>query len=187
MLRNKKILIASIIIIIAIVVLAIASSGDKLIIPAGNQQIKVNDFRKGITNPKNDTYEISNNADYLINYYVPDSLFSLVINNEDINSGRRKAENEFLKLLGVSRGEACKLNVSLYVPSGVNNDYGGGKDYKLSFCPGAIQFYNDQTEINQLETESLFEKLKDIMKNPLTVALGAAVIMLGGIIFNFKR
>lgn len=77
--------------------------------------------------------------DYSMFYYKGDDLFNITILNPDIQTARDKAEDEFLKTLGITKEAACKLNVSLGVPINVNEKT-AGIDYKLSFCPDGIPF-----------------------------------------------
>lgn len=184
MYSNKKLIFAVICILLIAAGWIFYNSKNKIAITTNGQEVLVKDFTGGISQPKNDTYNIENKPDYLIDYYIPDKLFSLVILNKDINYGRKQAENKLLKLLGISKNDACKLNVALYVPKEISPDYGGGIDYKLSFCPGGISFDNTTGENN---SQTLFQKIINLLKNPLTVALGAAAIMLGVIILRFRR
>ena len=53
------------------------------------------------------------------------------------NSIRPQMEKDFLKTLGISEADACKLKVITNVPYDVNPDT-AGIDYGLSFCPTGV-------------------------------------------------
>ncbi|MFA6928053.1 MAG: hypothetical protein WC258_02200 [Patescibacteria group bacterium] len=124
-------------------------------------------------------------------YYPEDQGFIIAILNPNIEDSRKEAEKEFIKLLGINKTEACNLTVELSVPYSINKEV-SGKNYGLSFCPDGIPF--DQTvsegqaeNSSASQSDSLLQKLMNIFKNPLTVALGAAFVIVAGIILFARR
>lgn len=78
----------------------------------------------------------ANNNDYYIAYYPQDNGFLISINNPDVVTAERKAEENFLNQLGITKDQACQLKVSITVSFGVSEKYSGSV-YGLSFCPGS--------------------------------------------------
>jgi hypothetical protein len=75
------------------------------------------------------------NTDYYMAFYPQDDGFLISINNSEVISAERKAEDAFLKQLGVTKDQACQLKVSITVPASVSEKYSGGV-YGFSFCSG---------------------------------------------------
>jgi flagellar basal body-associated protein FliL len=72
---------------------------------------------------------------YSIVYNVSDSSFIITILSMPFETTREAAETVFLNSLGISRQDACKLNVSEGVPAFVSDsDQYIGKSFPLSFC-----------------------------------------------------
>jgi len=78
----------------------------------------------------------ADNDDYYMAFYPQDNGFLISINNSDVVSAERKAEDSFLKQLEIAKDQACQLKVSITVPYNVSKKYSGGV-YGLSFCSGA--------------------------------------------------
>jgi hypothetical protein len=76
--------------------------------------------------------------DYTIVFWAPASSFAISLLSKPLTAARHKAEQTFLKDLGVSQDDACKLAVNLGVPVSVDPDVAGIL-LGLSFCPGAVQ------------------------------------------------
>jgi WD40 repeat protein len=66
-------------------------------------------------------------------------LISLIDTCTDVRVTRRDAEQEFLKILDILPGDACKLVVRLHVSKDISYDL-AGSDYGLSFCPDGTPF-----------------------------------------------
>lgn len=80
---------------------------------------------------------LTNASRYDMLYYAPDGSFTIVLlDPSNLASARTEAEAAFLSALNVNQATACKFEVSLRVPYGVNAD-ASGVDYRLSFCPGS--------------------------------------------------
>jgi len=71
------------------------------------------------------------------NYGKPSFLISIA--DPDIKNARIEAENDFLKTFGITKEQACGLDVSLTVPASINSN-ASGQDYGLSFCPNGKSF-----------------------------------------------
>lgn len=105
--------------------------------PEGNVEVN-NVYRNAIERLSKNGVAFKDN-DYYMAYYPEDQGFLIVIQNTDIEATRKKAEADFLEILGITQEQACKLRVSLTVPLKVNEKAGGG-NYGLSFCPNGKDF-----------------------------------------------
>jgi len=132
-----------IILIILLAVFAIAyvyqTYSNKIIVDTGKEKIKINDIITGRT-VENNTIILKNNQDYAISLYKPGLLFGIIIYNKDIEKTRLTAEDYFLNILDISKNDACKLKIGLYVSRYTNEEIGGGVNYGLSFCPNGKPF-----------------------------------------------
>lgn len=94
----------------------------------------VNNFYKapqGI-NPSGDVL-IADKSEFQIVFLPQFNQFMLSVLASPFSGVRKVAEEEFLKVLGVGRQEACRLNVVVNTPYFANPDY-SKQDYPLSFC-----------------------------------------------------
>lgn len=128
--------------------LPVASSSPAQAYPTGNTlPIGTSDGTVVVNNFYNAPIEVSQDhtsivlaqvSDYTITYYAPDSGFNISISKMPLATIQPEAEAAFLKLLGISEADACKLNVKVGVPYGVDPDY-AGENIPLTFCaPGAF-------------------------------------------------
>lgn len=76
---------------------------------------------------------IKETPEYLFLYHAASGDFELRVLGKSPRSSRARAEEELLRLLGLSQEEACKLQVSVSVPYGADPLLKGGI-YPLSFC-----------------------------------------------------
>lgn len=76
---------------------------------------------------------IKENDDYELIYQNPFKLFIIYVISSPFEKTRVKAEEDFIKSLGITKDEACKLNVRVGTPFFANPDY-AKKSYPLSFC-----------------------------------------------------
>lgn len=95
--------------------------------------VTMNDFYK-FDQPKHDEYAtISKTQAYHI-FYIPDqNLFYISITYPPFEQNRIAAEEDFLDKLGITKEDACELDVDLTTPGFVGNSE-AGKVYHLSFC-----------------------------------------------------
>lgn len=102
-----------------------------------NAKIEVNNLYKNPANlvPGTDnTVNFIQNKDYYMFFSPKTEYFQITLLNPDIQKARSEAESDFLSTLGITKDQACQLNVELGVPYAVNQA-ASGKDYGLSFCP----------------------------------------------------
>lgn len=71
--------------------------------------------------------------DYVIIYHKDVEDFLLNVLSSPFESIKLEAEADFLKTLGITKIEACRLNVVIKTPRFANPDQ-AGKDFGLSFC-----------------------------------------------------
>lgn len=115
-------------------------SADRMSIPTSQGSIETdNIYKDPAHNPANNEVIFIDNQDYSISFEPKDKYFLIVIQSVDIQNAREKAENALLQKLVISKDQACKLNVSLYVPyfASAKN---AGQDFGLSFCPNGKPF-----------------------------------------------
>ncbi|MFA6171285.1 MAG: hypothetical protein WCW77_01030 [Patescibacteria group bacterium] len=179
---KKIILVISIAILLSIPLIYFSNTRNRIEIKGVSGFVKVYNFFPFSDNKLDkNTYFIKQNQDFTLSYFNPDSLFLITLENKDVRSARTKAENELLRSLKISRSAACKLNVDLEVPDYVDSGL-SGVNYYLSFCPNGIPFSNTTTN-----SDTFAQKAINTLKNPLTAALIAAVLIIGGIILFARR
>ena len=137
--RNKKILLAAIIIfIISLILFSVSLFSDKITIKSPDGKVKIDNIYKNkidkltqndITFIQSDNFQI---------YYYPENLwFSITLLGYNLNKSRTEAEKKFLDTLGITKEQACKLHVNLGVPYSINSET-SGQNYGLSFCSDSL-------------------------------------------------
>ncbi|MFA6973947.1 MAG: hypothetical protein WC238_04410 [Parcubacteria group bacterium] len=119
----------------------IPSSNDqkmKINTPSGDIETN-NVYRESSEKLSLNGVSFQNNTDYSMSFYPNDKAFLIVIKNPDVKAARDKAEVELLKNLDITRETACRLTVITTIPFNINPHL-SGKEYGLSFCPGAKTF-----------------------------------------------
>lgn len=118
--------------------IAPSSNQDKSIIttPQGDK-IEINAPEKIATeklDPKDMVLKTA--SDYQIVYfnYSEGPSFLITLTSPNIEPARTNGEAGLLSVLGISKDQACKLQVSLTVPQDVSAK-AAGYNYRLSFCP----------------------------------------------------
>jgi len=106
--------------------------------PEGNVQTE-NLYKNPAKRFSDDVLDVTDNEDYTMYFFPETQSIIISINNPEIQFARYKAEQELLARLGITKEEACKLNVDLGVPFSVNAE-ASGVNYGLSFCPNGKQF-----------------------------------------------
>jgi len=76
---------------------------------------------------------IDNSSTYKVVYYPIDKAFLISILGSPFDSVRKVAEQAFLKDLGITQADACKLSVYITTPAAYNPSE-AGTNYTLSFC-----------------------------------------------------
>lgn len=97
-------------------------------------EIPLKDFRSNAleTNSVGEML-LADEKDYQIVYFEGDQSFIITLYTPPIPETQQKAEEALLRILGVTKNQACKLNVSLGVPYQVDPQY-IGVSLPLSFC-----------------------------------------------------
>lgn len=114
------------------------SIGGKIRIPG--YEVEMNDFYASSEVVTNDRSAlIIFDPTFSVHYEASDKSFTLSIHADPIAYVRKSAENYFLEKLGISREQACALQVRVYVDM---PEYPArmGIDYGLSFCPQGSSF-----------------------------------------------
>ena len=73
-------------------------------------------------------------ASYNLVYLKPFNEFLISITASPFDINRKIAEDAFLKRMGITQQDACKLKVTITTPLSVNPNE-AGQNYPLSFCP----------------------------------------------------
>ena len=96
--------------------------------------VKTANFLKNRSENNTSSYTtLAKTKDYHLFFILKEELFIVSITSYPFDSFRSIAEQEFLKKLGISQEEACKLNVDITTPMSANPDK-AGKNYELSWC-----------------------------------------------------
>lgn len=109
-----------------------------LYIPTGKkielEGIAVNDIyaKPLMTNNENDV-KFAENSNYEFVYLPKYHKFIITILGSPFMSLIKPAEEDFVKVLGITYDQACKLNVDIGTVAFANPDY-AGKRFSLSFC-----------------------------------------------------
>ena len=107
-----------------------SSSLDKILVSG----VSVNNFyRKGERMNQYGDVLIEENKEFSIEYQHPFKLFIIAVLSTPFDALRIKAENAFLSRLGISKEDACALNVQVGTPFFVDPQY-AMTSYPLSFC-----------------------------------------------------
>ncbi len=92
----------------------------------------VNNFLKE-KNLQKDYITLIQNENYHIFFIPSQEEFTISITSSPFEEQKKKAEEEFIKILGIDKVSSCKLKVGITTPSFVNPE-NAGVIYKLSFC-----------------------------------------------------
>src|SRR3989338_2321121 len=96
--------------------------------------IEVNNFYTKAESISSDgVVSIFNNGQYQIGYIGRGGFFQILVLDFPFDRVREEAENEFVKILGISKEEACLLPVNLTTHQYANPEY-AGEIFPLSFC-----------------------------------------------------
>lgn len=89
---------------------------------------------------KENVVEISGNDKYAIVYYKKDSSFLITVTSEPAELNRIDAEKVFLEKVGISKEDACKLNIIVNATFRAGGNASDAGNVGLSFCPGSKPF-----------------------------------------------
>lgn len=112
-------------------------TGDSITLGTPKGGVRVKNFYKAIVDTEEGFIRIRDNDDYRLSYNPADSNFYINIFSQPFEVSRKKAEKDFLDILGVSQPEACKLRVVESAPAAEANL--AGKNLGLSFCVGEVK------------------------------------------------
>lgn len=112
-------------------------TGPTFVLGTSRGNVVVNNFYNNAKETSADhTSVLAQETDgYNITYYAPDSSFNVLITQTPFDTVRAQAEAAFLQLLGVSKADACKLNVKIGTMASVDPTH-AGQNLGLSFCSG---------------------------------------------------
>ena len=99
--------------------------------------VSVLDFRGHFVEIIGDTIFLEENNRFSIGFLKSANSFGIVLSGRPISVVRKEAEDKFLRDLGISEKDACKLKVSVRVPASVGVD-DDDRSVGLSFCPSSI-------------------------------------------------
>ena len=102
--------------------------------------VYVKDFYQSPYTKIADSYKdatIKDSTDYHIEFQPRIPGFFIALYGKDLYISRTNAEQGLLDELGITKKEACQLNVTLGVQFSVN-EKASGINYGLSFCPDGI-------------------------------------------------
>ncbi len=107
---------------------------DKFSISTDEENVEVMDFRENVLE-SNSAGEmlLVDEKDYQIVYYAPDQSFLMTLYTLPIPETQKKAEDALLRILNISKEEACRLKVSIGVPYQLDPNYIGVR-LPLGFC-----------------------------------------------------
>ena len=113
----------------------------KIKIKTETKEIPVNNFRKNAEVIENGAEYFVDKEEYNASYYPPNNEFVVtLLANQDIENIRKEAESDFINALGISKEDACKLKVFLYVSAALTTDKSLYQNHGFSFCPGSKTF-----------------------------------------------
>ena len=115
------------------------SKATKVQIPTQSGSVVTNNFQNTAAYRFSTVTVLESQPNYAIVFYPKTNSFQITLTETPIQTARNQAEQVFLKDLGVSTTDACKLNVVLDVPYAADPNLSAA-NYGLSFCPNAIQF-----------------------------------------------
>jgi len=111
------------------------SKKDKLSLQTESGTVDIeNIYKNPIERLSKNGIEFVRNENYVMDFYPEDEGFIIALENPDVFSALKKAEEDFLSKLGITKEQACELKVSITIPVSVSEKYGGGV-YGFSFCP----------------------------------------------------
>lgn len=115
------------------------SKKDKLSLQTESGTVNINNvYRYPIERLSKNGVEFVKNEKYVMDFYPEDEGFIIALKDPDVFSALKKAEEDFLIKLGITKEQACELKVSITIPVSISEKYGGGV-YGFSFCPDQNQ------------------------------------------------
>ncbi|MDP1845648.1 MAG: hypothetical protein Q8L09_02760 [Candidatus Moranbacteria bacterium] len=113
----------------------------KLLEETPSGRVKLNNFARNAEIADNGIIYPIDKENYNIGYNSTSKEFIVtLLVASDIEKARADAENDLLAVLGISKEDACKINVYLYVSAALTEDKSLSQNHGLSFCPGGQSF-----------------------------------------------
>jgi len=114
---------------------------EKIKIKTASGEISVNNFRKNADVIENGAEYFVDKEKYNVFYYSPNNEFAVtLLVNQDIENTRKEAESDFINALGISKEDACRLKIILYVSAALTTNSDLYQNHGLSFCSGSKTF-----------------------------------------------
>jgi hypothetical protein len=98
--------------------------------------VSVLEFREHNAGTIGDTIFLEESNRFSIGFLKSDNSFGIVLSAKPIDLVRKDAEDRFLRDLGISEKDACKLKVIVRVPASIGVN-GADRNIGLSFCPSS--------------------------------------------------
>ncbi|OGI25075.1 MAG: hypothetical protein A3J76_02475 [Candidatus Moranbacteria bacterium RBG_13_45_13] len=115
------------------------ANNDKITIETPSGEVTLNNFKKNAEVSSSGVLYFIDKDKYNIGYNPTSQEFIVtLLVGENVENTRKDAESDLLNSLGVSRGNACKLNVFLYVSAAINKNL--SQNHGLSSCPDSQPF-----------------------------------------------
>jgi len=111
--------------------------GETLTIGTPSGSVTVKNFYPRIVGGEENTVVILEKPTHFISYDTMDSSFWVAVAAKPFLENRAMAERDFLEVLGISQGNACRLNVVVGIPYGIDPSL-NGRQFNLSFCGGGL-------------------------------------------------
>lgn len=117
------------------------TSDDKLLQDTPSGPVQIKNFAKLAEKGDNGIIYPVDKKNYNIGYNPTSQEFIVtLLATNNIEDVRQDAENDLLEALGISRTDACKLNVYLYISAALTENTALSQNHGLSFCPGSQSF-----------------------------------------------
>jgi hypothetical protein len=108
-----------------------APQGDTFVLGTPSGSVTLKNFYKLPLVIDEEFLILENTDDYQITYDTEANQFFIYASSSPLSAARAAGETAFLAMLGISRDDACKLNVAEGYPRGVSST---GLGTTLSFC-----------------------------------------------------
>lgn len=95
--------------------------------------VTINNVYKNEINRSGGNVKFLERDTYRATYVYDINLFTITILDANFEQTRQRAEQEFISMLGISKEDACKLNVIVQTPEFVNFEL-SQQNFSLSFC-----------------------------------------------------
>lgn len=149
MINKSRIIILTVFVLVFLAQYSYAQESNQISI----NSIKMNDFYKiALSESELGTVKIFETTDYQILFYPKfKNEFNINIKEDKFNQLRTEGENKLLSILGITKLEACWLNITVETTYSASTNT-GGKKIRPSFCLGAGRAnLNGDSSVNTLD------------------------------------